>query len=261
MAKPNFQTIIISRVSKAAPCLKFVARYNATDDCVNACMSGYENRSFVYLLTSVFDEKEYCIYVGETKSQYSRFISHIKNADFSHIYLFECEEKDLMQSERQVIKELKPLYNRKSNPLTARYSRLISIDCTDRHTSEKIKNDLQLKDQYEKLGLFGFALPPALFSVLKTKAEENNCTCSEMLQSILERLCPTEIAEQLRNPYNLLKTNLTTTIKYAENHERSRESIKQFLKEVERIPGAMRIGRDWVLPEDAPFPKDRRKKC
>lgn len=260
MPKPNFQSIIISRVEKAAPCLKYVARYNATENCVSICMNGYKNRSFVYLLTSIFNEKEYCIYVGKTKSQYARFISHINNIDFSYIYLFECEEKDLAQSECLIIKELKPLYNRKDNPFASRYSQIIGIDCENPHTSEKIKKDLLLKNKYEESGLFGFALNPAIFSILKFKAEENNCTCSEMLQLILENLYPTEIAEKLRNPSELAQTNLTTTNKYAKNHNRSRESIKQFLKEENRIPGAIRIGRDWVFPEDTHFPADRRKK-
>lgn len=260
MSKPNFQSIIISRIKKAAPCLKFVAVYNATEDWTSACMSGYENRSFVYLLTSLFNEKEYCIYVGKTKSQYTRFISHIKNVDFSHIYLFECEEKYLAQNEQLLIKELKPLYNRENNPLATRYSKLIGINYTEPHTSEKIKKDLQLKDEYEISGLFGFALSPAIFSVLKTKAEENNCNCSEMLQLILENLYSTEIAEKLRNPSELAQTNLTTTIKFAEKHGCRRESIKQFLKEENRIRGAMQIGRDWIFPEDTHFPADRRKK-
>lgn len=260
MSKPNFQSIIISRVVNTAPCLKYVARYSATEDCVNACMNGYKDRSFVYLLTYLFNEKEYCIYVGKTTSQYARFLSHIKKNDFSYIYLFECNENDLAQSEHLIIKELRPLYNRTDNPLTMRYSQIIGIDCEKPHTSEKIKNDLQLKDEYEESGLFGFALNPAIFSVLKSKAEENNCNCSEMLQLILEGLYSAEIAENLKNSSNAVKTNLTTTNKYAKNHNRSRESIKQFLKEEDRIPGAIRIGRDWVFPEDTHFPADRRKK-
>lgn len=261
MSKPNFQSKIISRVKKTAPCLQFVAIYNATEDWANACMSGYENRSFVYLLTSILGEKEYCIYAGKTKSQYSRFIAHIKKIDFSRIYLFECEKKELEESEKLIIKELKPLYNCKHNPLATRYSQLIGIDYTNPLTSEKIKNDLHLKDEYEKLGLFGFALNPAIFSVLKTKAKENGCNCSEMLQLILENLYPDEIAKKLMTPLELSKTNLTNTIKYAENHGCRRESIKQFLKEENRIPGAMQIGRDWIFPDDTKFPEDRRKKC
>lgn len=260
MSKPNFQSTTISLVKKAAPYLKYVARYNATEDCVSSCMSGYENRSFVYLLTSTLDEKEYYIYVGKTTSQYTRFLSQIKKIDFSYIYLFECEEKNLAQSERLIIKELKPLYNRKDNPLAMRYSQIICIDYTKPHSSENIKNDLQLKLEYESSGLFGFTLNPAIFSVLKLKSEENNCNCSEMLQLILENLYSTEIVEILRNSSEPVKTNLTTTNKYAEKHNRSRESIKQFLKEENRIRGAMRIGRDWVFPDDALFPADRRKK-
>lgn len=260
MSKPNFQAITISRVEKSAPCLKYTAWYSATENCVSSCMNGYKNRSFVYLLTSIFDEKEYYIYVGKTTSQYTRFLSHIKKIDFSYIYLFECSEKNLAQSEHLVIKELKPLYNRKDNPLAMRHSQIIGIDCTKPHTSENITSDLRLKTAYERTGLFGFALNPAIFTVLKIKAEENNCNCSEMLQLILERMFSTEIGDKLKDASELIKTNLTTTNKYAKNHNRSRESIKQFLKEKNRIHGAMRIGRDWIFPDDTRFPADRRKK-
>ena len=82
-----------------------------------------------------------------------------------------------------------------------------------------------------------------------------------MLQLILENLYPDEITEKLMTPLELSKTNLTNTIKYAENHGCRRESIKQFLKEENRIPGAMQIGRDWIFPDDTKFPEDRRKKC
>ena len=213
MSNPKFQSRIISRVKKASPNLKFAAQYYVAEDCATACMGGYDSRSFVYLLTSVFNEKETCIYVGSTKSQYSRFLAHIKETAFSCIYLFECEEKDLQDSEKLVIKEFKPLYNRRDNPLATRYKQIIGIDYTAKRTFEKIQNDLQLKEEYERVGLFGFALNPTLFSVLKSMAEENHCNCSEMLQLIFESLYPDEIAQQLRNHSEQAQTNLTTTIK------------------------------------------------
>ena len=260
MSKPNYQSIIISRTTHAAPNLKYVSLYSTNDDWVSACMSGYENRSFVYLLTFIFNEEEVCIYVGKSKSQYARFISHIKNFDFSHIFLFECEEKEITQSEKLVIKEFKPLYNINSNPLATRYSKLLNIVRTKYRTFDEITNDLRFKYEYEKSGLFGFALNPAIFSVLQNEANKNNCNCSEMLQLIFENLYSSEISEQLRINSDSAQTNLTTTNKYAEKHNRSRESIKQFLKDKNRISGAKRIGRDWIFPEDTYFPKDKRKK-
>ena len=82
-----------------------------------------------------------------------------------------------------------------------------------------------------------------------------------MLQLILERYYSTEIATNLQAAEDLPQTNLTTTIEYAKIHNCSRESIKQFLTEQNRICGAKQIGRDWILPKDAHFPEDRRKKC
>ncbi len=82
-----------------------------------------------------------------------------------------------------------------------------------------------------------------------------------MLQNILEQLFPADIALALQNQTDLSITNLATTKEYAELHGCSRELIKQFLREENRISGAKQIGRDWVLPRDADFPEDRRKKC
>ena len=232
MSKPDFQTNLISQVQNETTLLEFVARYNTTEECVNACMQGYKGRSFVYLLTTDFEGTECCIYVGKTKSQYTRFLAHIKKFDFNHIYLFECDPKYLLESESLIIKKIKPLYNK----------------------------NLCDKREYEITGLFGFSLNSAIYSVLELKSAERHCNCSEMLQLILEEYFHDEIAAELQNSQEHLQTNLTTTIKYAKSHGCSRESIKQFLKEKNRISGAVRIGSDWIIPKDAYFPEDRRKK-
>ena len=260
MSKPDFQTNLISQVQNETTILKFVARYNTTEECVNACMQGYKGRSFVYLLTTDFEGTECCIYVGKTKSQYTRFLAHIKKFDFDHIYLFECDSKYLLESESLIIKKFKPLYNKKDNPLALRYARIFNIDYDTFQTSQKIQSHLCAKREYEITGLFGFSLNSAIYSVLELKSAERHCNCSEMLQLILEEYFHDEIATELQNSQEHLQTNLTTTIKYAKSHGCSRESIKQFLKEKNRISGAVRIGRDWIIPKDAYFPEDRRKK-
>jgi len=44
---------------------------------------------------------------------------------------------------------------------------------------------------------------------------------------------------------------------YAKKHNRSVEQIKVLCR-AGRIPGATKIGRDWVIPKDAPYPEDWR---
>lgn len=47
--------------------------------------------------------------------------------------------------------------------------------------------------------------------------------------------------------------NLLTTQQYAKLHNRSQELIKAFVR-TGRIIGAKKIGRIWLIPEDAPYP-------
>ena len=82
-----------------------------------------------------------------------------------------------------------------------------------------------------------------------------------MLQTILEGLYPEEISNELKSDSEFLHTNLVTTNEYAEMHGTIRESIKQFLNaNPDRIPGALKLCRDWVLLSDSPYPSDKRKK-
>ena len=261
MSKPSNETRIISRAKKASKSLNYIAVYEADNNYVKSCMNEYDNRPIIYLLTLVNDEKESCIYVGQSKSQYARFLSHNNKIEFSRIYLFECDEKDLLQNEKNVIREFKPLYNLDDNPHAKRNRQILGINYLSDKTLNKTQKALDLTDEYHKVGLFGFALNPTIFSVLKAKALENKCTCSEMLQIVLENLFFDEIAKQLKSNQKCVLTNLTTTNDYAAKHNRIRESIKQFLQEKERIPGAFKIGRDWIFPDDTPLPGDRRKKC
>ena len=261
MSKVSYQTMTIARTQNAAPTLKYIALYSVDEVYVNSCMRRYENRSFVYLLTSDYNEKEVCIYVGKTKAQYSRFLSHIKKFEFDHIYLFECDYGELSDNEALIIREFKPLYNRRHNPLELRYRQILNIDYDKPQTREKIQCHLRLKEQYEHCGLFGFSLNPVIYCVLEKEATKHHCNCSEMIQLILEKAYSTDIAASLRCEQELAQTNLSTTIEYAKNHGCSRESIKQFLREENRICGAKQIGRDWILPKDSYFPEDRRKKC
>ena len=48
-----------------------------------------------------------------------------------------------------------------------------------------------------------------------------------------------------------------TAAEYAEKHNKSVEQVKVFCRSG-RIWGATKIGRDWVIPADAPYPTDSR---
>ena len=50
-----------------------------------------------------------------------------------------------------------------------------------------------------------------------------------------------------------------TVKEYANKHEKSEEQIKVFCRNG-RIIGAKKMGRDWIIPTDAPYPRDRRIK-
>ena len=90
------------------------------------------------------------------------------------------------------------------------------------------------------------------------QAEKQQCTCSELLQSILENTYPQEIAKMIplqEQP----ETNLISSQAYGKSNGRSQEQIKVYCRN-HRLPGAIRIGRDWVLPRDTRFPEDHRKR-
>lgn len=259
MGKTTFQRMTTKRIQKAAPRLKFVAFYHAKEDRLNACMRDYADRSFVYVLSSVYEGEEYFIYAGKSKAQYARCLTHSKNYDYDHIYLFECEPEFLAESEAVVIAELCPLFNRAHNPMAERLNAILKIDYDSKQNEERIHHYLEQYAKYKHMGLFGFALPTAVFSVLKKRAEENNCTCSEMLQQILEETLGDKICEELDDTeFTPAETNLITTKAYANRNGKSPEQIKQYLHQKNRIPGAARIGRDWVIPQDIGFPEDLR---
>ena len=258
MGKITFQRSTTKRIQLVAPQLKYVAFYHAKEDRLNACMRDYADRAFVYILSSVYEGEEYFLYVGKSKAQYARHLTHAKNYAYDHIYLFECEPEFLTESEAAVIGELCPLFNRMHNPMAERLSRILKIDYMSKQDGEMIRSYLQRYARYKKVGLFGFALPVAVFPALEKKAKEEKCTCSEMLQRILETLLGDEIIENLSRTESVTETNLVTTNVYADKNRKSAEQIKQYLHQGNRLPGAAKIGRDWVIPQDTRFPEDLR---
>ena len=75
-----------------------------------------------------------------------------------------------------------------------------------------------------------------------------------MLQQILEEHLNKMIMKELDKD-TFKETNLTTTKNYALQHGKSQEQIKQYLHQNGRIAGALKIGRDWVIPQDTRFPE------
>lgn len=60
-------------------------------------------------------------------------------------------------------------------------------------------------------------------------------------------------AEQAIVPAASDTSKLLTIIEYAKKHNRSKEIIKTFVRNG-RISGAVMMGRQWFIPEDAPYP-------
>ncbi len=259
MGKITFQRLTTKRVQRAAPKLRYVAFYHAQEDRLNACMRDYANRSFVYILSCMYEGEEYFLYAGKSKAQYARCLTHSKNYAYDHIYLFECEEEFLKDSEVAVIAELCPLFNKQHNPMAGQLNRILQIDYAAKQDGERIRHYLERYAKYKRMGLFGFALPVAVFSALEKKAEEESRTCSEMIQSILEELLEDSIVAKLEDREVAAgETNLITTKVYGKQNGKSPEQIKQYLHQKNRLPGAVKVGRDWVIPQDTRFPEDLR---
>lgn len=154
-----------------------------------------------------------------------------------------------------MIAELTPLFNRRNNPKAEQIKMLLGVNYEATQNSEAIQWYLKRYSRYENIGLFGFALPVAAFVTLEKEALMAGCSCSDLLQRILEKEFGQKIPEELSREIDL-ETNLITTKKYGKQHKRSTEQIKQYLHQKNRIPGTAKIGRDWIVPEDARFPKD-----
>lgn len=59
---------------------------------------------------------------------------------------------------------------------------------------------------------------------------------------------------------NTLNTfNMITAQEYADMYGKSVEQIKVFCRKG-RLSGAVKLGRDWLIPSDAPYPADNRVK-
>lgn len=262
MAKLAFYRRTTQRILSAAPHLKYIAFYHRSEDRLNACMREYGDHSFVYVLSCCYLDQEYFIYVGKSKTQYTRCLAHSKKYVYDHIYLFECEPEWLSESEKAAIKELTPIFNRNDNPNAVRIRQLLDIDYDVVHNREAIERYLHRYSNYTKMGLFGFALPMVLYVSLEEKAVQDGCSCGELVHSILEQAMLKHGKMDL-DCHKEIKTNLVTTKTYGNSHARSQEQVKQYLHQKERMPGAAKIGRDWIIPYDMKFPEDKRgrRKC
>lgn len=259
MAKQSFQRRTTKRVMEVAPHLKFIAFYHKAEDRLNACMRDYGDRSFVYIFSSNYMGKEYFLYVGKSKAQYSRCLTHSKKYAYDHIYLFECDPEWLAESERAVIKLLEPIFNRNNNPQAYRVGRLLGIDYNAIQDEKTIERYLQRYSNYKKTGLFGFALPIALYTALEKEAARAGCTCGELVFGILEQYVMKNMVIDLDNISDV-KTNLVTTKSYGNSHACSQEQIKQYLRQQERMPGTAKVGKAWIIPYDVKFPENLRGK-
>lgn len=257
MAKSHRITNLANKVKNVAPQLEFVAYYDSEDPMLKASMQLYGHRAFVYILAVEFGMNESFIYVGKSHFQYGRILQHMSFFEFDRVYLFECEEDELDACEQAVIRLLMPLFNRHHNPEADRYSRILGLNYdVDYHSKESILAYLTAWERYNQMGLYGFALSPYWYRILKERAEKRGRTCGQELTAVLEEMFAEEIDLSMEKEPQPL-TNLVTTIQYGDMHGHSREQIKQYLHQQDRLVG-LKVGRDWIIPIDEAFPEDRR---
>lgn len=259
MRKTTFQRVTMKRIQEAAPSLKFVALYNREEERLNACMRNYEDRSFVYVMTSMYEGKEYYLYVGKSKAQYARHLTHSKKFEYDFLYLYECEMEQMADLERAVITALGPLFNRSHNPKLEQIKLLLEIDYEGTYDAQTIQSYLKILSDYKTQGLFGFALPAAVFLALEKESAEHHCNCSEWLLKILETQLGKKITAEL-NRGEKLETNLVSAKSFGSQYDFSVEQAKQYLRKKGRVEGGVKIGRDWLVPRDARRPADLRGK-
>ena len=63
--------------------------------------------------------------------------------------------------------------------------------------------------------------------------------------------------EVLLNGTDRLIGDYLSVAKYAQIYNKSPEQVKVFCR-TGRIPGAIKLNRDWIIPYDAPYPLDQR---
>ena len=187
MAKIAFQRLTTKRVLTAAPALRFSAFYHKDEERLNACMQDYGDRAFVYVLSALHEGKECFLYVGKSKAQYARCLSHSKRICYDPIYLFECDPEHLLNSEKVVIRELAPLFNRMHNPKADRIKLALNMEYDTVQDEETVHQYLEKFLRYEEKGLFGFALPTAVYIALEREAASNALESGEHVESNLDR--------------------------------------------------------------------------
>lgn len=85
---------------------------------------------------------------------------------------------------------------------------------------------------------------------------QNLAYVTDSLQLVVEDITPfLSVFEQVKATVPI--EDVLTANEYAEKYNKSVEQVKVFCRNG-RIWGAQKIGRDWVIPKDAPYPADSR---
>lgn len=241
--------------------LKFVGVYPTDESSFNACMQIFKNRSFIYILALREENEIQCLYVGKSQSQYARMLDHQKNFDFDVVLLYECEKDILSKCEKQVIELLTPIYNIEHNPKAQVFRNLLGIKSESKHNRENTIKYMEAYETYNKMGTYCYALPAWLNFVVESLAKENNVSANEQLRNMLESMLDQKvILDAINTPIDKLScVNFLSVNEYANLYGKSPEQIKQYLHK-ERIVGAVKWGRDWIISQDAEYPEDKRRK-
>lgn len=242
------------------PHIKFVAAYPATDPNLSTFMKYYDNCTFIYCLTVNTDDKQIIIYIGQSSNQYARTLSHRKKYDYDNIYLFSVPRNEKNEIEEEAIKHFKPLYNRQSNHTISEKITSVGVHHDEYKTKQQILNDIKRwKESYQIISKT-FHLPAKYVAIIRYVARSKALDENDFIAQILDNMFPSEIFQKALDS-EIIDTdensNLVTTAEYGRINHKSVEQIKVFCRNG-RIKNAKKIGRDWMIPVDSPYPEDRR---
>lgn len=249
------------RVKELVPETRFVARYEATDKELSTILKQYRNTSFLYLLVSNWENEKCIIYVGKSINQYNRMLNHKKKYEYDEIYLFYVPMRIQSQAESRLIEELHPLYNKACNEKRKELEK-IGIRQEGYKSQEKILEDIRVLVSSQKMQHMIFYLPCKYAMALRRESEKRKETTNEILEKILDEFLPEESwREEIKMGMGQSDRipELLTTKEYAKLHHKSVEQIKVHCRN-NRIAGAYKFERDWLIPCGAPYPEDARRR-
>lgn len=127
--------------------------YNSmmTKEEIIAASQPYRQRSGVYFLIN----KGEIVYVGKSTGIDGRINAHISDKEFDRIFVYECVDPEMSETESYYIRKFTPRYNRSQNPFFKREGYDPAVDNRLNHESTSVV-DVSGDDSAPKLQPYAF---------------------------------------------------------------------------------------------------------